>query len=154
MSKGVMGSILVLVAAAALLAVSGCGGGGSSSSVTKAQYVKQVNKTCKEEEEKRFGELMAKGQKLEEEARGKAISTKAKEEALVSLLPPYEKMVEDLREVEAPEGDEEELEAIYDAMDEAAQSVKANPGTALVSDVAFKQAAKKAEAYGLKGCDL
>lgn len=149
MSKGVAGSILAMAVVAALLAVSGCGGGGDSTSVTKAQYVKQAEALCKKEEEKRFGELMAKGQKLEEEAKGKAISTKAKEEAFVTLVPSYEKMVDSLRALDKPEGDEEKLEAIYDAMDEAAQNMKQNPGTALVSEVAFSKANKLSKAYGL-----
>lgn len=144
-----MGSILAMAALVALVAVSGCGGGGDSTSVTKAQYVKQVNALCKKEEEKRFGELMAKGQKLEEEAKGKPISTKTKEEALLSLLPSYEKTVEQLRSLDAPAGDEEKVEAIYDAMDEAGEKMRENPGTALVSEVAFSKANKLTKAYGL-----
>lgn len=138
-----------MAALAVLVAVSGCGGGGDSTSVTKAQYVKQVDAICKKEEEKRFGELMAKGQKLEEEAKGKAISAKQKEDALVSLLPSYEKMVDHLRSLDVPAGDEEKLEAVYDAMDEAGEKMRANPGTALVSEVAFSEANKLTKAYGL-----
>ena len=150
MSKGAIGSILVLTAAAVAVFVSGCGGGDSTTAVSKAQYVKKVNAFCREKEEERFGDLMAKGQKLEEKARGKAISNKEKEDILVSVLPSYEKMVTELREMDVPEGDEDQLEAIYDAMDQAAQKIKANPGTALVSEVPFVASEKLAKAYGLE----
>jgi hypothetical protein len=144
-----MGLVLVAAAVAVLAAVSGCGGGSDSTSVTKASYVKKVNAICKDEEEKRFGELMARGQKIEEEAKGKEISTKVKEEALLSLIPSYEKMVDHLRALDAPAGDEEKVEAVYDAMDEAAENMRENPGTALVSEAAFAKASKLSKAYGL-----
>jgi hypothetical protein len=150
-SKGV-GSILTVAALAVLVFASGCGGGDSSSSLTKAEYVKKVNDICLKESEKRFAKLLAKGDRLEEEARGKEVSAQAKEKAILSLMPSYEKMVDNLRALEAPEGDEEQLEAIWDAMDEGAQNVRESPGTAFVSDVNFRAANKLAKGYGLKEC--
>jgi hypothetical protein len=141
----------VSVVGAVLLAFvmgSGCGSDSSSTALTKAQFVKQGNAICKEWEAGRNAAIAAVGQKFS----GKT-SNAAKEKAILMILSPYEEAIGRLEELSAPSGDDAQIEAILASMHEAAGKVKADPGTALVSGLPFRQANKRVEDYGLNRCE-
>ncbi|HEU4461280.1 MAG TPA: hypothetical protein VFR75_01685 [Solirubrobacterales bacterium] len=147
------GSILALVAvfAAALLAVSGCGGGDETTVLTKAEFTKQANAGCKEHDKERE-ELFKEVSKSIDPSE----VTRKDQEGLVSdvLLPPYEKDVENLESLGAPEGDEQQVEAIVAAMEKSIDDVEAKPLVALRSTSQFAEPNELAEKYGLEDCVL
>jgi hypothetical protein len=150
-SKGVLGSILCLLAALSLL-FAGCGGGDdeTTSSLTRAQFLKQGNAICKKSEEEKGKALRALVAKLDP---NKPITQERKEQLVLTvILPPYEQTTEDLKGLGTPEGDEEEVEAIIKAMEEAAKESRADPGVAVTSVRQFEDANKMATDYGLTSC--
>jgi hypothetical protein len=150
-SKGVLGSILCLLAALSLLFV-GCGGGDdeTTSSLTRAQFLKQGNAICKKSEEEKGKALRALVAKLDP---NKPITKERKEQLVLTvILPPYEQTTEDLKGLGAPEGDEEEVEAIIKEMEKAAKKTKADPSVAVTTVREFEDANKMATDYGLTSC--
>lgn len=152
MSKGVVRALGGILAALALtLAVAGCGGGDddTTASLTPAQFKKQANAICNEQTEKRNQEIREAIQGLPKE---KLLPKKDREELVLQTLPKYAETPEKLRALGAPEGDEEEVEAIAKAMEEATRKVEADPAQALVSTQQFFEASKLAAEYGLEAC--
>lgn len=147
MSKGACGSLLGIVVLLFALVAAGCGGGDDTESLSKSQFLKQGNAICKEGEEERGKLIIDASGKLKQEA-----SVEEQEDLVLEVLPTYEKTTRELDELGAPEGDEEKVDAIVEAMEEAAEKVEANPGTALVANVPFKEANEQVEKYGLKSC--
>lgn len=148
MSKGVVGSILGVAVVLLALLGAGCGGDDESEALTKAQFLKQGNAICKKAEEER-GEAI---NKAAETFKGKEISLKEQEDLVLEVLPTYENATTKLDELGAPEGDEKKVEALVEAMEGAAEQVKASPGTALETSVPFKKANELAKKYGLESC--
>lgn len=151
MSKGVLGSILCLLAALSLL-FAGCGGGDdeTTSSLTRAQFIKQGNAICKKAEEEKGKAIRALLAKVKP---NQQFSQERKEQLVLTvILPPYEQMTEDLKGLGAPEGDEEKVEAIIKEMEKAAKETKADPSVAVTSVREFEEANKLATKYGLTSC--
>jgi hypothetical protein len=149
-SKGALGLIACILAALSLL-FAGCGGGDDeTSSLTKAQFVKQGNALCKKAEEEKGKAIKSLVAKLNPRAQ---FTMERKEQLVVTIiLPPYEQTTEDLQNLGAPEGDEEKVEAIVKAREEAAKKTKADPGVAVTSTREFVDANKLATDYGLTSC--
>jgi hypothetical protein len=144
------GAFLVLAAAlAALLAISGCGGGDETTALTKAEFTKQANAGCKEHE-KEQNELF----KEVTNTLDPSEVTRADQELLISdvLLPPYEKDIENLKSLGAPAGDEQQVEAIIEAMEGTVKKVEAKPLVAIRSSSQFTEAKKLLNEYGLDDC--
>ncbi|MDQ3724342.1 MAG: hypothetical protein M3335_00390 [Actinomycetota bacterium] len=148
MSKGVIGSILgAAVVAFALLA--GCGGSDEPEALTKAQFVKQATEVCRKGEKER-GKIV---ERFAQEAKpGEAEAVKKQEEVILEALPTYEKTITGLEELGVPEGDEQKVEDVIEAMKGAAENVKANPGSAIIGSIPFKEANEELEGYGLDAC--
>jgi acyl-CoA reductase-like NAD-dependent aldehyde dehydrogenase len=146
-NKGAIGSIVGIVAVAFALVVSGCGGGGSDS-LTKAEFAKKADEICRRGESERSEAIQAAAQKFS----GKKVTAADQEQIVLSALPSYEKEAEKIEELGAPEGEEKQAEALVEAMEEAAENVKADPGTATTGSIPFKKANEVAEEIGAKGC--
>jgi hypothetical protein len=142
-------SVLALAAV-----VAGCGGGddtsGSSATLTKAQFIKQADAIC--------GDANKQSQKDAEAFAEKNDFTleKASEEQLEDAIsavfvPSLNQQVEELSALGAPDGDEEQVEAITDALQDAATEIKDDPSTVLAGK-ALAEPAKLANDYGLKVC--
>jgi len=140
---------VMAVLAAALLAFAGCGGGDETTTLTKAEFTKQANAGCKEHSKERE-ELF---KKVSNELDPSEV-TRADQEDLISevLLPPFEKDVENLKSLGAPEGDEKQVEAIIEAMENSIKKVEAKPLVALRSTSQFTEARALAVKYGLDDC--
>jgi hypothetical protein len=148
-SKGVVGLIAGVVALL-VFGVVGCGDGDSTEeALTKAQFLRQGNAICFKKEKERNDIINEEGARLS----GKTKNLVAEQEKLVlKILPTYEESAAGLDELGAPEGDEKQVEAIVKAMEEAAEKVKADPGTAVTTSLPFKKPNELNEGYGLKAC--
>jgi hypothetical protein len=148
-SKGVFGSILGAAAIAFALLVSGCGGSDEPEALTKAEFVKQGEAACKQGADERSKLIEEFSQKVKP---GDANTVKVQEEVVLAAIPTYEKATTKIDELGAPEGDEQKVEEIVKAMEGAVEQVKANPGSAAISSIPFKEANKLLQDYGLDGC--
>src|SRR6185436_8133637 len=97
-------SVLALAGIAA-----GCGGGDDGDSLTKAEFVDQASKICKDinKETQKNLEAAAKTQEG-------VPPSKNGEEQLVNniVIPALQKQKDELKELGSPEGDEDQIEAI------------------------------------------
>jgi hypothetical protein len=151
---------LTVVAAAGALA--GCGGGGDSASGTtlttsshsKAEYVKLANAICKKGREATLGKIGA-----FMEARNGGKESKAQDGNLFAkalqtiFLPAIQTQVEEIRSLGAPEGDEQQVEALLTALQEASDAHR--QGTVKSQNVFekdFKRSGELASKYGLDEC--
>lgn len=150
MSKGIVVALVAGLMALALL-VAGCGGGDETTSLTRSQFLKQGNAMCEEQEERR-------NQAIQDAIKGKdqtkLLPLAQREEVVLTILPAYEEIPEKLEALGPPEGDEEKVEAIAEAMEKAASDVKSDPGKALESTSQFTQANKLSIEYGLTNCAI
>jgi hypothetical protein len=148
-SKGVFGSILGAAVVAFALLVTGCGGSDEPEALTKAEFVKQGNAICKQSESERSKVIERFSQEVKPD---KDSMVKAQEELVLALVPTYEKATTKIDELGAPEGDEQKVEEIVKAREEAIEQVKANPGSAAISSLPFNDANKLLQSYGLTTC--
>jgi hypothetical protein len=146
-SKGAVGRILAVACGVCALAAAGCGGS-SDQPLTKAEFVKQGSAICKKAEERR-GKIIA---KLAEafNPHGDVPAQQAK--VITASLPTYEDMKTELEELGPPKQEAKKVEELLRAMEKAAERASADPHTAIVSNVQFRQANKLAEEVGLKAC--
>ena len=63
----------------------------------------------------------------------------------------FDRQVEEIRELGAPEGDEEKVEAILTALEDGAAEIEDDPSQALEGDP-LKEARELADEYGFKVC--
>ena len=142
---------LLLVALGIAVLVAGCGGGGdesessattvSTSSLNKAQFVKKANAIC-ERGRKKFLNYLSHEVNFPE-----AIE--------VSIVPAFEGIVEQVRDVGAPKGDAAQIEAFLgsmqsgsDTLTEKRFSIKALPEI----EPPFEGSARLARQYGIRRC--
>lgn len=144
---------LVAVLAAMGLAVGGCGSDDETTALTKAQFTKQVNALCKKSGEERVAQYRAR--QAAEQGTKKGGGEKAREELFrQSFVIPFQEMVEEIEELGAPEGDEEELEAIYEEWLRGAEIFEQDPLLLLSEPPTFDKANKLSAEYGLTDCQL
>ncbi len=154
MNKGL---IVMFVGAAAIAAiVAGCGSSDddSTSSLTKAQFIAQADAICKTgnaEIDSEFEAFAEKNNIDENEEPSKAQQAEISETILV---PNVKNQAEEIRDLAAPSGDEDEISAMLDSLDEGVEEVEANPQAPFESKQPnpFGPANKIAEEYGLKVC--
>ncbi|HEY6145623.1 MAG TPA: hypothetical protein VIV13_05070 [Solirubrobacterales bacterium] len=148
MNKGIF--LVAALVAAVSLAMLGCGSDDSAGSLTRAEYIKQGNAICKKGEEERLDKI---GKALAKLDNSKELNNAAKAKFVRTVaLPPYEKQTENLKELGLPDGEEEEAEAVVEAMEGAARKVEDEPVAALTTGVPFEEANKAATDFGLKSC--
>jgi hypothetical protein len=151
-------SLLPLVALLAAAVIAGCGSGGDSSassvpttvttsSLGKAAFVKRANAICTQGTEK----VEATAAKA---SSSKGQSSEASAEAFgLAFLSMVDRATAEIRELGAPQGDEEEVEAILGAMQEAAGSAKEKSDTSIEGLARrFRGSDKLASSYGIDGC--
>jgi len=169
-----LGGILVFVA----VGLAGCGGSddedATASSITKAEFIKQADEVCREGEkrvQKDFDAYVKENEDLKEptdadyaalvaavlapNAEHLKEPTDADYAALVAavLAPNAERETEQLRELGAPDGDEEQIEAMLEAREQGLKDAEARPKAVVTSgEDIFAGASKIATDYGLKVC--
>jgi hypothetical protein len=148
-----------LVATVAALAVvaAGCGGGSdsteSTSSVSKAEFVNKGNAICLEGEK----EVEDGIEKFAEErnfSESNPPSEKEVEEIAENLLvPSVRKQLTELQALGIPSGDDEQVEAIFAAVEKALKETEEDPSVLAKDGVGpFKTANKLSREYGLTAC--
>lgn len=154
--------VLALFSAALALIASGCGGGdGSAESTTAAskdgsaiselKFLVEANAICAKanQELAKTSETFAK----ENLSKG-AEPTKAQIGELVKLvLPTITRQVEEIRALGAPAGDEEKVEAILSAVEDAIRQGESDPAAIYgANGGAFAKANRLSADYGLVDC--
>ena len=138
-------------ALAMAIALAGCGGGdeGSTTSeaLSKEEFIAQADEICAtstDEFDAALEELGAGGQPSDEEAATFISET---------LLPSYKDLAAQIDALAAPEGDEEEVDAIVTALNDAVAEGESDPEAVIASeDDPFEEFETLAEDYGLTEC--
>jgi len=152
--------IALLAAFAAIsMIVAGCGSSDdstdstSSSSLTKAEFLKQGNAICAKGEKElneEFEEFAEEENLSENKQPTEAQLTKATEEV---FLPIIKGQVEGIRDLGAPSGEEEQVEEVVTAAEEALEKGEEDPASlANEKEDPFAEANKLANDYGLTKC--
>jgi hypothetical protein len=157
LNKGTLVMLGALVALVALIA--GCGGGSSTENgggsstendvVLKAEFIKQGDAICKKGNEESETELdeFAKQKGFQSE-----LSKDQIEEAVTAvLLPNLQRQAEELDALGVPAGDEDEVGAIIDSLEETIADIEKDPSTFLEEGVLAKPI-RLENAYGFKVC--
>jgi predicted lipid-binding transport protein (Tim44 family) len=153
--------IALLFGVLAVALVAGCGGGDSSSgdstesasSLTKAEFIKQADKICAESNESINAEAeeFAKENEIDTEK-----ATTAEQEEVVSdvVAPAIREQAEEIDELGAPSGAEDEVAEIVAAVESGADEAEATPDVLVEGKGGgpFKEASKLADSFGLKVC--
>src|SRR3954452_16533665 len=143
---------LVSLAVPLLLALglsAGCGGGGNDeTAVSKATFLKEAGAACKHakaEKEQAISKGLA--------SLGEGEPSKSDLEHLVEtgVVPAYQELLSQLRELEAPAGDQKPVATIVADYEAALQETEDQPGELIKRDP-FTQAESAAQKYGLAAC--
>jgi hypothetical protein len=152
LNKALLAALAALVALAAVVA--GCGSGGDTTdetvTLTKTEFIKQGDAICKKsnDESEKEAEEFAKDNDFSLE---KASKEQLEEAVSAVLVPSLERQAEELDALGAPEGDEDEVEAIIVSLEDATAEVEDDPGVVFQGEV-LKKPSKLAEDYGFKVC--
>lgn len=158
MGKRWIGVFLVVAMIAGLIA--GCGGsdssstaatdGGSStgdggSTLSKAEFIKQADALCAKN-----NTTMAKEAETFTPSSG-AKPAEVEEELVTEIYAPgIGNQAEEIASLGAPSGDEEEVEAIVEAIEAGTETAEEDPST--FAQGAFAESTKLARAYGFEVC--
>ena len=158
MSKALLAIGMAIALAAA---VAGCGGGddstgggdSSAAALTKAEFIKQADAICKDGEE----QLEDEGNEFAEEndIDTENATDEQKEEVIVDVIgPALHKQGEELAGLGAPEGEEESIEAIVDALESGADEIESDPAILIEGkeNPPLEEASELASDYGLTEC--
>lgn len=144
---------LVVVFATAGLAFGGCGDDDdATASLTKAQFTKQANAICARSDEVRKAEYRA---EISASEGDKDLSDAEKERLFLDVfIVPFQEMIGELEDLGVPQGDEQELEAIFTEMKKGAEVLEEDPLLILGEPTMFKKANELNTKYGLTACVL
>jgi hypothetical protein len=132
-------------------AATGCGGGdggSESEGLTTEEYITQADELCTQSDEENA--------KAAQAAFGNQQPTKEEAVTYVSgtLVPALEAQLQKLRDLPQPEGDTDTVNAIYDQVGEAIDTIKEDPEASLAVEDPFADITADAEAYGFKSCGV
>ena len=149
--------LLALAIAAMAFAAAGCGGGddttvtagvsgatgASGAPLSKSEFITQADAICKQ------GNAQINQAGKQEFSGGQPSQSELEQFYTDELIPDVQDELDQIRALPAPEGDEDQVNEILDAADQATQKIAADPTSA---DTAFDQADQLAQDYGLKEC--
>jgi hypothetical protein len=141
--------LLAAVLATGLIAA-GCGDDddddGGEESISKEDFVAQGNQICEEGD----AEIDA----AAEETFGNAEPSQEEVDAFVndSVVPGIQGQIDDLRDLGAPEGDEDELDGIYEDAEAALSDIEADPTLVQGDQDPFADVSQRLSDYGLTAC--
>lgn len=147
MKKNLVLSLTLL----ALLVAVGCGGSDETSSLTKAQFVKQGNSICEDARRRQLSGV----KKFLGERPPNFKSTEASQRELVAEagFPPIGAATEELSELEAPTGDESEVAAIVEGLEDALATTESELDQLTKESASpFTEVNELADEYGLTSC--
>jgi hypothetical protein len=141
---------LALVFALALLGV-GCGG--SEDPPTKAEFTKEATAICRHSDNAEYAAKVAYGKKHEDEIHTVGIKSFTKS-SNATVLPMVGEEAEELEDLGAPEGDEQQIEAFIADIEKGIERVEEDPSLSEEFGFknAFEDANKRIAKYGVKEC--
>jgi uncharacterized lipoprotein len=152
----------LLVGVLAVALVAGCGSsddttGASSessdggSSLSKAEFIKQGDEICTKGDQTIETEA---NEFAEENNIDIEKPTKAQQEEVIAdvVAPAIKEQGEEIGDLGAPSGDEEQVEAIVEAVGNGADELEKDAGTLLEGKNPLEEGSKLAKAYGFKSC--
>lgn len=152
MSKAFLVVSMAIVTAA--IAV-GCGGGddttdSSTATLSKAEFIKQADAICADAD--RQGQEEAEEFAKENDFSLEQPTDEQLEEAISAILvPSLNQQAEEISALGAPEGDEEQIEAITTSLEDVAGEIEDDPGIVINGD-SLSEPGELAEDYGLRVC--
>jgi hypothetical protein len=136
-------SSLGLLAVVVIGSVAGCGDAGP----TKAQYTAKANALCA-----RISNQIGPRLEAYRAAHGIDTSDEGQEKQLAAvLLPAEERMLEQLRALDRPAADDDELDDLFDAYEDALERTKEDPGLYFRS-APLDAPSEALDRYGLTTC--
>jgi hypothetical protein len=138
------------------LVVAGCGGGSDDSStaegsVSKAAFIKKVDSVCQKGTERMQQAILI----FLQQHKGVQRPNTVQSEKLVStaIVPSVKTEIKELKALDAPEGDEERVDAIIGALEEGLETAEGNPEAVVASsDAVFGIPGRLASEYGAEAC--
>jgi hypothetical protein len=148
--KRAIGGLVAVFAATALI-LGGCGSD-DAPSLSKKEFTKQANAICIESNERREAEYKVRISELETE---KGFNEADREQLYLDVfIIPLLEMVGKLEDLDAPEGDEEKLDTMFEEIREGGEVLEGDPSLVWSVGSMFDKANKIGAEYGLTGCAL
>ncbi len=142
--RGPAAGLAAGLAAAALAACGEDTGPFTATDVTKPQYILRGDEICAEGER----ELRKAATRI-----GRAPGDSEVERVVRdTVIPVIAERIDRLRALEPPAGDEQEVDRIFDAAEQALERVEADPALAEQADQVFGGTSRLANAYGFDSC--
>jgi hypothetical protein len=145
-----LSATVAAVLAVSAIAAAGCGGsddndssGLETSDLTKQEWITQADQICIEGD-KDIGQQA--GQFFD----GKPTPAESTQFSHEAVLPSIQAQVARIRELGAPEGDEDQVEAMLDAVEEGL--AKAETDSSALQEGALDEGTALVQAYGAKAC--
>jgi hypothetical protein len=150
--------LVIVVGLLGLIAVAGCGGDDDGDSATagngdtgsvqaqREEFIDQANSLCA----KRSAELAVKGKRVFAKVYDEPEGVAARKMAEKVVLPVFEGELEDLKTLTIPPQDGRQVAAVYEAIEEMIEEVKANP--TVQNFYPYTKAEKLAKQYGISAC--
>lgn len=153
MSKGLIATLLGVVAIVVIVAGCGSSSDTTTASLTKAEFISQANAICKKGNAEVESEFQAYAKKNGLKQNEEPSKEEGVELAETILTPNVKNQSEELRALGAPSGDEEEITAMLDSLDKGVEEAEADPEALFAGkSEPFKDASQKAQKYGLTAC--
>lgn len=162
MDRGIVASLIAVLACVAALA--GCGSSGGSEAtdgttvvvatnqdLTQAELIKEGDAICEKADKVQEVGLKA---YLKKNPQGQSNKAEQSKMVLTVGLPPIQTEVEELAELGAPPGEEAKVQAIIGGIEEAIEKGEEDPDSLLgAAKNPFNGVRKLAAAYGFKACN-
>lgn len=163
-------AVLIFAAALITLSAAGCGGGGDSQesasqgeagggeitvqsgSLSKADFIKRASAICVATSEKSRNGFIAYSQENNVPASGPGLAAKASDFVNTVFAPVFQEQIDKITSLGAPNGDEEQVSALVNAMQQGLEEGKQQPLLLIKGDPFLNRASKMAVAYGLPAC--
>lgn len=140
--------VLLVSLTVAAAVVGGCGGGGGDEkpAPTSDTFITEADEICARSETDLQRQVTATfGNAAPTEAEGATFTT-------TKIVPMLSLQIESLRALTPPEGDGDTVDAIWDAMEETVEELKADPESGFGGTDPMAGALEQARAYGFKAC--
>jgi hypothetical protein len=136
---------------ALVLVAAGCGSG--SDSISKQEFITKADAICKKGNDQINSEINAYAKKVGLSGNTQPTDAQATEIANTILIPSVQSQHDDISDLGAPSGDQDQVDAILSAVQDGIDQAKSDPTGLLQSnDTTFAKANQLAKDYGLTVC--